>query len=195
MRSRPAELRALHASICDGRENLDAAQAARYLRIPPEKIYGLVREKALNPVKLNTLLVFARGDVDRCAREQREFELTKAFMEGKHPLDVYYENDGRFPLREIDRTLKEWAKLTGIWLVEAPRGSYARWLTRMKLDSVSPRLLRRLLEALLTDPEIDRAARAYLQDRRALNGLGAAQRERRARSKLGPRVDAAAPDD
>lgn len=170
-------------SICDGKKNLDCARACQYLRISENALYQLVKESRLHPVHVKGSLVFARTDLERYRGERQELELTKAFMDGRHPLDVFYEADGRYPLKEVNRVMGEWARLTGVWLVEAPRGSYARWLARMGLTSISPRSLRRLIEALLTDVEIGKFARVHLADRRALNGAGETKAVERAKRR------------
>lgn len=180
MPSRTPQLLASLKSVCDGKYNFDSAQAGQYLHVSQDRLYGLVAEKRLHPVKWKAFLLFARGDLDRFRAELRELELTSAFVAGEHPIDVFMRTHGKYPLKEVNRVLLEWARLTGVWLVEAPRGSYARWLERMGLESISPRALRRLVEALLTDARIADVARSYLRDQRALNGQGAHKKKERA---------------
>lgn len=191
MPSRTPQLLASLKSVCDGKQNLDSAQAGQYLHLSQARLYGLVTEGRLCPVRWRGFIVFARADLERYRAELRELELTDAFVKGEHPIDVFMRTHGKYPLREVNRVLLEWAKLTGVWLIEAPRGSYARWLSRMGLTSVSPRALRRLVEALLTDARVSEVARSYLQDQRALNGQGAAKKKERATRK-GARFEPAA---
>ncbi len=167
-------------AVVDGKKNLDFAGACSYLHVSQETLYALVKDLRLHPVRIKGALVFARSDLNSYRVGRMELELTKAFMDGEHPLDVFYRADARYPLREVNRVLREWARLTGVWIIEAPRGSYARWLSRMGIERISPRNLRRLVEALLTDNALAERARAHLVDRRLLNGLGATQKEVRA---------------
>lgn len=188
-------------SVCDGQQNLTVAQAATYLATSQSVVYQLVSAKKLHPVRARGVLVFARSDLERHKGAELELEVTRELQRGVHPLDIFLEADGRMGMAAIERIMRDWAKLTGVWLVEAPRGSYARWLERMKLRSISPRALRRLLEALLTDAQVDARARSYLIDQRALNGQGlnaevraAARTARRAElPQPAETVDAAAP--
>ncbi len=170
-------------SVCDGKKNLDCAGACRYLHVSENALYQLVKENRLHPVHVKGALVFARSDLERYRGEKQELELTKAFMDGRHPLDVFYEADGRYPLKEVNRVMYEWARLTGVWLIEAPRGSFARWLARMQLTQISPRSLRRLVEAMLTDVEIGKFCRVHLADRRTLNGMGETKAKERAKRR------------
>ena len=148
--------------------------------------------KYITPTKKwKGFLLFARSDLDRYRSELRELELTEAFVRGEHPIDVFMRTHGKYPLKEVNRVMLEWAKLTGVWLVEAPRGSYARWLSRMGLTSITPRALRRLVEALLTDARVADVARSYLKDQRSLNGQGEAKKKERATRK-GARFEPAA---
>jgi len=159
-------------SICDGAQNLSVGQAATLLGITQAALYHLTSAGKLHPVRARGVLVFARSDLERYRTIGVELMVTRELQRGVHPIDLFLELDGRVSMGAVQRTLAEWAKLTGVWLVEAPRGSYARWLERMQLRSISPRQLRRLLEALLTDPAIDARARSYVLDQRALNGQG-----------------------
>ena len=183
MPARTPQLLAQLRSVCDGKANLDSAQSGQYLHVSQERLYGLVREKRLHPVSWKGFLIFSRGDLDRYRAELREYELTTAFVQGEHPIDVFLRLQGRYSLREVNRVLMDWARLTGVWLIEAPRGSYARWLQRMQIVAISPRAVRRLIEALLTDERIGELARSYVRDQRGLNGLGEAKKQERARRR------------
>ena len=148
--------------VCDGSTNLSVAQAAVYLRCTQNKVHRLTCDGRLHPVRISGHLVFARSDLERHIRAADEHEITTRLQAGEHPLDVYFTFDGHVPLKEIERVLHEWARLTGIWLIEAPRGSYARWLQRFELLRVTPRGLRRFIEAMLVDEALGARVREYL---------------------------------
>ena len=148
--------------VCDGQTNLSVAQAAVFLHCPQNKVHRLACDGRLYPVRISGHLVFARADLERYRRAADELELTKRLQAGEHPLDIYIALDGTVPLKEVERILHEWARLTGIWLIEAPRGSYARWLQRFDLLRVTPRGLRRFIEAMLVDQEFGARVRDYL---------------------------------
>lgn len=169
--------------------NLTLAQVAAVLCCSESRVKQLVSEAKLHPVHLGRGpgggLVFARSDVTRYKRSECEHVVAEQLELGRHPLDVYFEADGRFSMDDVHAAMGKWAKLTGCWVIEAPRGSYARWLERMQLTSITPRQLRRLIEALLGDPTIGARARSYLGDQRAHNGQGEAKAaERRERGRM-----------
>lgn len=121
---------------------------------------------ALTPARYGKGCVYTRRDLERYRRNWREAAIVEALVNGAHPLDLYLEDRGRFPLKEVTRVMGEWAKVTGVWLVEGPRGSYARWLQRFDLVRCSPRELRRLVEALLRDPVVGERVRLHFMDYR-----------------------------
>ena len=162
-KGKPKLLEAL-ASVCDGELNFNVAQAAQFLRIPQNRVHKWVSEGRLHPVRVSGHLIFARSDLDRQDRTAVELELSRRFAAGDHPLDAYFLLDGRVSLRDVDRILHDWAKVTGVWIVEGPRGSYARWLQRFGLVRVTPRALRRVLEALLVDQDVGERIRRYFAD-------------------------------
>lgn len=167
--------------VCRDKRNMTVDEVVNLLGRSPSQVYQFASQGKLATVKLGNVIVFPRAEVLRFKRQEMEVEITKKLAEGMHPLDIYFEADGRYPMREVDRVLREWAKLTGVWLVEAPRGSFARWLSRMGLTAVNPRLMRRFIEAMLTDPEIAPRARAYFVDRRQFNGSSEEKLAERAR--------------
>lgn len=171
-------------AIVDGKNNLDASQAGNLLGKSQQALYELVRKKSLHPVRVGIALVFARSEVERYRELALEREAVKYFQEGTHPLDAYQRLDGRATLKVVDRIFRDWAKLTGVWMIEAPRGSYQRWLERFELVRVSPRSLRRFVEAMLADPELSERARSYFRDQRVFNGPGDNAAERRTRRGL-----------
>jgi len=159
--------------------NLSLPQVAVTLGLSVSRVAQLCAEKKLHPVNLGNGpgggLLFARSDVARFKRSDCETDVAKGLAVGMHPLDIYFAADGRYSLRDVEASMQDWARLTGCWVIEAPRGSYARWLERMQLTSITPRQLRRLIEALLGDPAIGERARSYLADQRQHNGQGEAQ--------------------
>lgn len=170
--------------------NLTLPQVAVALGVSTSRVGQLVQEQKLHPVNLGNGpgggLVFARSDVARHKRSQCELDVARELEQGRHPLDVYFEADGRYSLADVHAAMDEWAQLTGCWVIEAPRGSYARWLERMGLTSISPRQLRRLIEALLGDATIGNHVRSYLADQRQHNGQGIARaEERKQRGRMG----------
>jgi len=173
---------------------MSVAHAASALRVQPSQIYQFVSNGKLHAVRAHGLLIFPRSEILRFQRRELELNVVKQLVEGAHPLDIFFHADGQYPLREVERVMRDWAKLTGVWLIEAPRGSYARWLQRMGLERVSPRLLRRFVEAMLTDPELQAHARAHFADRRALNGMNeekiGARAKQRARMRAATDVSA-----
>lgn len=174
--------------------NLTQVQVAAILGVSVTRVQQLVAAQKLCPVNLGPGpgggLVFSRADVSRHKRTECEREVARELERGTSPLDMYFLFDGKYSLRDVRLAMDDWAKLTGCWVIEAPRGSYARWLERMQLTSISPRQLRRLIEAMLADPAIAARVRSYLVDQRAHNGQGeakAAERAERARVRGGKR--------
>ena len=173
-----------------GAQNLTAAQVAVLLGVSEPRVKALVQEGKLHPVNLGPGprggYLFARSDVHRHRRAECEHDVAQQLEQGRHPLDVYFEADGRYSLEDVHRAMNQWAKLTGCWVIEAPRGSYARWLERMGLTSISPRQLRRLIEAMLCDSTIGPHVRSFLADQRVHNGQGEAKAEqRKQRGRMG----------
>jgi hypothetical protein len=154
------------SAICDGRELFDAAQACSFLRCSPELLRQATLRGALTPARVGKGCVYTRRDLERYRRHFREAGIVAKLVEGAHPLDLYLENPGRYPLKEVTRVMHDWAKLSGIWIVEGPRGSFARWLQRFELVRCSPRELRRMIEALLRDPELGARVRLYFEEQR-----------------------------
>lgn len=170
--------------------NLSVAQAAVALGCSESRVKQLAGEGKLNPVNLGRGpgggLVFARTDLARYKRSACEHDVAQQLEQGRHPLDIYFEADGRYSLEDVHAAMNHWAKLTGCWVIEAPRGSYARWLERMGLVSITPRQLRRLIEAMLCDTTIGPHVRSFLADQRVHNGPSPEKvEERRKRGRMG----------
>ena len=175
----------LVSAICDGSNNFSLGQAADFLQRSRQAVYHLTSQRQLHPVRVQGQLVFSRGDLDRYRRTELEVEVARQLTDGVHPLDIYFEAQGRYPLTEVERVMREWARLTGVWVIEGPRGSYARWLERFGLMSVPPRALRRFFEALLVDKDLEDKVRTWFSDYRKLNGVGEAQARKRFERRYG----------
>lgn len=161
-------------SLCDGKELFDSPQAARFLNVSEDVIRQATMNGGLCPARVGRLSVFTRRDLQRFRRTLREHAIVTRLVEGAHPLDIFLEHPGRYPMKEVTAAMLEWSRVSGVWLVEGPRGSYARWLERFGLLRCTPRELRRLIEALCRDPELGERVRRYFQDYR---GRGAELRE------------------
>lgn len=149
-------------SICDGHEFLSADQVAALTGLTAAAVRQAVARGHLCPGKIANQLVFTRRDVKRWRKQDAELVITRELTKGKHPLDVYLEADGRYPLELVNEVMIKWAKVTGRWVIEGPRGSYARWLQRLGLELVDQRMLRRLVELLLADAYVQRLVVAKL---------------------------------
>ena len=162
----------------DGRELLSTTQAAALLDTPRHTILTAAQRGKLHPAKLGRRLIFTRSELVAWHRERRgegeKLEREKAmivrFEEGAHPVDVYLETEGA-TLKQVLATMHEWAGVAGVWIVEGPRGSYARWLQRVGLVELRPRELRRVLEAVLADPYVAKIAGLALDQARAATAL------------------------
>lgn len=151
----------MHA-LCDGIELLDSGQSCAFLGCSQDALRQAVTRKLLNPAKIGPLLVFTRRDLQRYKDREETYEITQQLNSGSHPLAIYLEARGRFTLEEVTDALHDWAKLTGAWVIEGPRGSFARWLDRLGLPRITPRELRRVIEVLLRDPATPTAAAVAL---------------------------------
>src|SRR3990170_1044210 len=155
---------------CDARELFTGEQAARYLQIGNDRIRQAVSKKALCPARVGKYSLFTRRDLDRYKRLEREHEIARQLVAGTHPLDIYLGAPSRWTMRDVSATMLDWARLSGVWIVEGPRGSYARWLERLGLVRCTPRELRRIIEALVKDPELRARVRGLFVDQRVNNG-------------------------
>lgn len=142
--------------LCDGKQFLSVDQVAARTGQSPEAIRKAAERHHLSPGNFRGMLVFTGTDVERYQRWRSEHTITRQLADGRHPLDIYLEGDGQHSLDGVLRVLSRWAKLSGAWLVEGPRGSYARWLDRMGLVRMKPRDLRRIIEALCVDEYVRR---------------------------------------
>lgn len=148
--------------LCDGREFFTSPQAAQHFDLTEDHLRKLVETGHLHPGKLGQVLVFTRRDLLRYKAYRTEHEITTQLVRGLHPLDIYLEARGRWSLDQVTKVMQRWAKLTGVWIMEGPRGSYARWLARLGLVELEPRHIRRLIELLLTDAYVQKRVRVAL---------------------------------
>ena len=183
-RDRRSPRTAVIDAVCDGSELFTAAQAAEFLAIEPANLRNLTRKRCLCPAKIGHRTIYTRADLERFAGRVAESVLVEGFELGRSPIDLYLEFPGRWPLETVSDAMHQWAKLAGVWLVEGPRGSYARWLSRLGVVRVSPRELRRIVELLLADSELCRRVRVHLDADRQ-------RTERAARAVQAPTADAA----
>lgn len=169
--------------VPDGKELLSPQQAAELLDTPIRTLLTAAQRGHLHPAKFGRRLVLTRSEVVAWHRERRgegdKLEREKAmiarFQEGAHPVDVYLETPGA-TLKETTATMHEWARVAGVWIVEGPRGSYARWLQRVGLLELRPRDMRRVIEALLVDPYVASVARLALDVARSATAQAEAAR-------------------
>lgn len=154
------------SATCDNRNFYSSAQAAAYLRLDLQTLRQLSSRGALTPGKAGREVIYTRADLDRYRALEKEREIAAQLVAGVHPLDLYLEGRGKFSLREVCRVMLEWSRLSGVWLVEGPRGSYARWLERLEIQRCTPRELRRIVEHLIADPQVGARVRALFSDQR-----------------------------
>ena len=179
----------------DGRELLSPQQVADLLDTPKRTIMTAAQRGKLHPARLGRRLYFTRSEVVAWHKErrgegeklEREKVMIERFQQGAHPVDVYLETDGA-TLKQTLATMHDWAAAAGVWIVEGPRGSYARWLLRVGLVELRPRDMRRVIEMLLADPYVAKLAGLALDEARAASAQADA-----AAASLAPDVATAAP--
>lgn len=162
----------------DGRELLSPQQVSELLDTPKRTIMTAAQRGKLHPAKLGRRLYFTRSEVVAWHRERRgegeKLEREKAmiarFEQGAHPVDVYLQTEGA-TLKQTLATMHDWAAVAGVWIVEGPRGSYARWLQRVGLVELRPREMRRVIEALLADPYVAKIAGLALDQARTASAI------------------------
>lgn len=140
----------------DGRQFFSPDQAAEFLELSRAKIERMTRGGLLAPGRVGNRNMYTRRDLERARSRLREVEIARGLQAGLHPVDIYLNAEGRFSLEEVTQAMASWAQLTGAWVIEGPRGSYARWLERLQVTRVTPRQMRRLVELLLVDDYVRR---------------------------------------
>ena len=159
-------------AIIDGKEFLSSEQVAALEKVTPAVVAQAVTRGQLCPGRLGSYSVFTRRDVLRWHKarlaSERDVAITRELVRGRDPIDIYLQADGRYSLDQVAKVMLKWAKLTGLWVIEGPRGSYARWLQRLGLVEVTPRMLRRLVELLLADSYVQNLVTERMRIWRAL---------------------------
>ena len=158
-----------------GSELLTTKQVAELLDTPLKTVLAAAQRRNLHPAKFGRRLIFTRSEVVAWHKErtgmsekmEREKAMVERFAKGAHPVDVYLDMDGRVTFKQMMTSLEDWARAAGIWIMEGPRGSYARWLQRLGLIELQPRHVRRVIELLLVDPYVAKLARLSLDQVRA----------------------------
>lgn len=117
------------------------------------------KKGALTPARVERLVLYTLADVRDFETGERERCIMSMLNAGRHPCDICFEQGYR--PEEVARTLDTWGKLSGYWIVEGPPGSYARWLERFGLVRFTPKLLRRLIELLLTDAYVQKKVSSW----------------------------------
>lgn len=147
-------------NIPDGVNILSTAQVAGRLGLNAQQIAKHHKAGRLVPCTLNGRRYYTGADVARFERDDREHSIMLKLRDGVHPVDIAL--DGRYPLSEVTEVMERWAKVAGVWIVDAPPGSYARWLERLGLTRLRPADIRRLIELMLTDSEVKEKCRRYV---------------------------------
>jgi len=149
-----------------GSELLTTAQAAELIDTPAKTILAAAQRRNLHPAKFGRRLIFTRSEVVAWHKErvgtsdkmECEKAMVERFAKGAHPVDVFLEMDGRVTFKHMTTCLEQWARAAGYWIVEGPRGSYARWLQRHGLMELQPRHIRRVIELMLVDAYVAKLA-------------------------------------
>jgi hypothetical protein len=137
---------------------LSVAQAAAILKLTDDAVVKICKRGELYPARIRDRIVLTRADVERYAKRVREHGIVHELEKGTPPIRIY----ALFPdleLEELARAMDAWGRVTGAWLVQGPRGSFARWLERFGLLHFEPRHLRRVIESLISDPYVQKRAR------------------------------------
>jgi len=151
-------------SIVDGVEFLSAEQVASQCGSSTDLVYHATKRGFLCPGKIGTQFVYTARDVSRWRALRSEHAITSELQKGSHPVDVYLEGGNAWSLDDVTTVLHRWAKLTGAWVIEGPRGSFARWLQRLGLVRITPRQMRRVIELLLADAYVRQRAELAVTD-------------------------------
>ncbi len=149
--------------LCDGLQFFDARQAAKHLGVSAAQITNLRANRQLFPALIGRHPVYALADLDRHKhREQTaKAQVFAALKAGRSPVDVVIDLDVD-PVK-VGRWVGQYAKLSRLWLIETPRGSYGRWLEGHGLAELTPRDLRRVIQLLVSDPLVQEKAALALE--------------------------------
>lgn len=150
----------------DNIELFDAKGAAAFLAVPLTTISGATAQKLLTPAKKFGRLLYTRRDLEQYGKVGDEQLIAERLQAGEHPVDIYLSLHTRLRIADVLRVTKTWAEMNGMWLIQAPPGSYARWLHRMNLTHIRPHHLRRVIEACLLDAHTVQVARLSVMEQR-----------------------------
>lgn len=144
--------------LCDGVQFFSSRQAAKYLDVGATAIANYRTMGRLSPGLIGRHPVYTLADLDRHKNKEQTIQ-ARVFAElkaGRSPVDVVLELDA--DPAKVGRWVGQYAKLSRLWLVETPRGSFGRWLEARGLTEFTPRQLRRVIELLATDPLVQEKA-------------------------------------
>jgi hypothetical protein len=150
--------------VPDGDQFLSSYQAAQLCNVKLATLTKWTQLGYLHPARFGTEHIFTRAEILAVRNEQTDRQIGKLLAEGVAPTEVWE----RLPHVSIDRVvrvLRSWARLSGYWVVEAPPGSYARWLSRFGLTRCTARDLRRHIERLLEHGPPSAKLAAHPEDR------------------------------
>lgn len=168
-------------AIVDGKEFFSSEQVAQFEKVTPQVVAQAVTRGQLCPGRLGSYSIFTRRDVLRWHKQRRASEIevgiTRELSKGVDPLSIYLQADGLYSLEQVAKVMLKWSKLTGLWIIEGPRGSYARWLERLGLVEVTPRMLRRVVELLLADAYVHKLVAERVRGWALSEAQATAQRE------------------
>lgn len=184
--SKPPERRTRNTAatpLADGKIFFDCHQAAKKLQISLENLSVQTRRGNLCPAVLNGHegYLYTARDLARWKKKRpdRQRAIVDALLLGLPPIEAYYHaqtSDPSVTLKLVIDTLHTYSEVAGLWIIEGPPGSYARWLERMGLVRLMPKHLRRVVEAMLLDPHTAARARLVLDEMRARGELDYATR-------------------
>lgn len=140
--------------IPDGEQLLNSYDAALLAQVSQDVLHKWVQRGHLHPAKYGRDYIFTRSEVLAVRNEVIDRRIAKMLNDGASPLQVWESLPMASPDRVV-RVLRGWARLSGVWIVDMPPGSYARWLARWRLKKFTPTDLRRCIERLLeTGPQV-----------------------------------------
>lgn len=134
--------------VPDGRQLLGAHDAALLLGVPMDTLNKWQQRGHLHPAKYGSEHIYTRTELLAFRTHQLDRDIAALLNDNVPPIEVW-ERLPHASLERVIRVLREWARLSGFWVVEAPPGSFARWLARFKLVRFGPVELRRAIERLL----------------------------------------------
>lgn len=172
--------------VPDGKQLLDADQAATFLGVSGDTLLHAARRHALTPARFGKRWIYTRADLDRYRKRLPQAQIVEALERGEAPIAAWLASGGAVSLKELGGIIAEWARVASFWVVQQPPGSYARWLQRLGLLRVNTTDLRRMIEAMCSDDYIARVARLQLDAARAARLQAEAARAQEAATRTAP---------